>query len=104
MGGNASGVNIANIDNLGKVHPDTMWWHLRLGDVRERPFSAIWSDAEDMLLARLREHPRRLEGRCARCRFLDLCNGSSRVRAKIGAGSPWGEDPGCYLYDEEIAA
>ena len=37
--------------------------------------------------ARLREHPRRLEGRCARCRFLDLCNGSSRVRAKIGAGA-----------------
>ncbi|MBI5781217.1 MAG: heme d1 biosynthesis radical SAM protein NirJ [Rhodocyclales bacterium] len=103
-GGNASGVNVANIDNLGKVHPDTMWWHLRLGDVRERPFSAIWSDPDDALLARLRQHPRQLEGRCARCRFLDLCNGSSRVRAKIGAGSPWAEDPGCYLYDEEIAA
>ena len=22
-----SGVNVANIDNLGHVHPDTMWWH-----------------------------------------------------------------------------
>ena len=26
-GGNASGVNVANIDNLGEVHPDTMWWN-----------------------------------------------------------------------------
>ena len=24
-GGNASGVNVANIDNLGTIHPDTMW-------------------------------------------------------------------------------
>ena len=30
-GGNASGVNIANIDNLGHVHPDTMWWDYDLG-------------------------------------------------------------------------
>src|SRR5690606_23527453 len=35
-GGNSSGVNVANIDNLGDVHPDTMWWHYKLGNVRER--------------------------------------------------------------------
>jgi len=28
-GGNSSGVNIANIDNLGNVHPDTFWWITR---------------------------------------------------------------------------
>ena len=33
-GGNSSGVNIANIDNLGNVHPDTFWWHYSLGNVR----------------------------------------------------------------------
>ena len=38
-GGNASGVGVANIDNLGEVHPDTMWWHYALGNVRARPFS-----------------------------------------------------------------
>ncbi|HFA59745.1 MAG TPA: radical SAM protein, partial [Rhodospirillales bacterium] len=38
-GGNASGVNVANIDNLGNVHPDTFWWHYSLGNVKERPFS-----------------------------------------------------------------
>ena len=39
-GGNASGVNIANIDNLGEVHPDTFWWDYPLGNVKDRPFSA----------------------------------------------------------------
>ncbi len=44
-GGNSSGVNVANIDNLGNVHPDTFWWDYTLGNVRQRPFSAIWRDA-----------------------------------------------------------
>ena len=52
-GGNASGVNVANIDNLGNVHPDTMWWHHTLGNVRERPFSAIWMDTSDPIMAGL---------------------------------------------------
>ena len=41
-GGNSSGVNIANIDNLGEVHPDTMWWNYSLGNVKTRAFSDIW--------------------------------------------------------------
>ena len=58
-GGNSSGVNVANIDNLGHVHPDTMWWHHDLGSVRERPFSAIWADTSDPLMAGLKAHPGR---------------------------------------------
>jgi Fe-coproporphyrin III synthase len=50
-GGNASGVNVANIDNEGRVHPDTMWWDYSLGNVRERPFSEIWEDRSDPLMA-----------------------------------------------------
>jgi len=46
-GGNSAGVNIANIDNLGNVHPDTFWWDHSLGNVRERPFSEIWTDLSD---------------------------------------------------------
>ncbi|GAB2181632.1 heme d1 biosynthesis radical SAM protein NirJ [Denitratisoma sp. agr-D3] len=101
-GGNASGVNVANIDNLGTVHPDTMWWHVPLGNVRERPFSAIWSDLSNPLLAGLRQHPRAVGGRCGDCRYLSICNGSSRVRAEQAGGDVWGEDPACYLTDEEI--
>ena len=34
-GGNSSGVGIANIDNLGHVHPDTFWWDHSLGRSEE---------------------------------------------------------------------
>ncbi len=102
-GGNASGVAVANIDNLGWVHPDTMWWHERLGNVRERPFSKIWSDRSGPLMAGLAARPRAVGGRCAGCRWLALCNGNSRVRAERVFGDRWAEDPGCYLTDREIA-
>lgn len=103
-GGNASGQNVANIDNLGEVHPDTMWWHYKLGNVRQRPFSEIWQDVSDPLMAGLKQHPRPVTGRCAGCRFLSICNGNTRTRAHQVTGDFWAEDPGCYLTDEEIAA
>ena len=102
-GGNSTGVNIANIDNLGNVHPDTFWWSYSLGNVRERPFSEIWQDMSDPLMAGLRQSPRPLKGRCGACRYLDICGGNTRVRAYQLTGDFWAEDPGCYLDDEEIA-
>ncbi len=102
-GGNASGMNVANIDNRGHVHPDTMWWHHDLGSVRERPFSAIWNDTTDPLMAGLKRRPRPVTGRCADCAHLDICNGNTRVRAFQLGGDWWAEDPGCYLTDNEIA-
>ncbi len=102
-GGNASGVNVANIDNLGNVHPDTMWWHYTLGNVRERTFGEIWQDVSDPLMAGLKQRPRPVKGRCASCAYLMICNGNTRVRAQQTSGDPWAEDPGCYLTDEEIA-
>ncbi|GJL81334.1 MAG: heme d1 biosynthesis radical SAM protein NirJ [marine bacterium B5-7] len=101
-GGNSSGVNIANIDNLGMVHPDTMWWDYSLGGVRERPFSEIWEDTRDPLMRGLKSKSRPLEGRCAVCTHLDICGGNSRTRAWQLTGNPWAEDPGCYLHDDEI--
>ena len=101
-GGNSSGVNVANIDNLGNVHPDTMWWHYTIGNVKARPFSAIWSDLSDPIMAGLKKHPRDVGGRCGACAYFDVCNGNTRVRALRITGDPWAEDPGCYLSDEEI--
>ncbi|MCU7920845.1 MAG: heme d1 biosynthesis radical SAM protein NirJ [Candidatus Thiodiazotropha sp. (ex Epidulcina cf. delphinae)] len=103
-GGNASGVNIANIDNEGRVHPDTMWWDYTLGSVKERPFSEIWRDTSDPLMAGLKLTHRPLEGRCADCCHRSVCGGNSRTRAWRLTGNPWAEDPGCYLTDEEIAS
>lgn len=101
-GGNASGVNVANIDNLGNVHPDTFWWHHNLGNVRERRFSEIWQDTSDPLMAGLKAVPRQIKGRCGECHYFDVCGGNTRVRALQLTGDPWQEDPACYLSDAEI--
>lgn len=101
-GGNSSGVNIANIDNLGNVHPDTFWWDYTLGNVKTRPFSAIWLDTTDPLLAGLKAQPRRVKGRCGACLYFDICGGNTRVRAHQLTGDAWAEDPGCYLDDDEL--
>ncbi len=101
-GGNSSGVNISNIDNVGNVHPDTMWWHYSLGNVRERPFSSIWVDTSDPVMAGLKARPRNIGGRCNRCCHFDICAGNTRIRALQLTGDPWAEDPACYLTDREI--
>ena len=101
-GGNSSGVNIANIDNLGEVHPDTFWWHYPLGNVKTRPFSDIWMDTSDPVMAGLKQRPRKVGGRCGKCAFFDVCGGNTRVRAFQLTGDPWAEDPACYLSDQQI--
>jgi len=101
-GGNASGVNVANIDNLGNVHPDTFWWHYHLGNVKQRPFSDIWNDVSDTVMAGLKQSPRPLQGRCGDCHYQRICNGNTRVRAMQISGNVWAEDPGCYLTEQEI--
>ncbi|MFK5984224.1 MAG: heme d1 biosynthesis radical SAM protein NirJ [Pseudomonadota bacterium] len=101
-GGNSSGVNISNIDNLGNVHPDTMWWNYNLGNVKDRPFSEIWEDLSDPLMAGLKQHPRPVQGRCGSCNYLDMCNGNTRVRAWQTTKDFWAEDPACFLLDNEI--
>jgi len=103
-GGNASGVNVANIDNLGNVHPDTMWWDCTLGNVRSRAFGDIWRDTRHPIMAGLKARPRRIKGRCGGCAYFEVCGGNTRVRALKVSADPWAEDPGCYLDDEEIAA
>ncbi len=101
-GGNNSGIRIAAVDDLGNVHPDQFWWHYTLGNVRERKFGDIWADTSEPLLGGLRERKGRLKGRCARCQYLELCNGNLRVRAEAAYGDVWAEDPACYLTDREI--
>jgi heme d1 biosynthesis radical SAM protein NirJ len=101
-GGNSSGVNIANIDNLGDVHPDTFWWHYGLGNVRQRPFSEIWQETSDPIMKGLKARPRLIKGRCGSCRYFNICGGNTRVRALQLTGDPWAEDPACYLTDAEI--
>jgi len=101
-GGNASGVNVANIDNTGTIHPDTYWWNHALGNVKTENFSDVWRDTQDQLMQGFRQKPRPVKGRCAQCKHLAICGGNTRTRAFAQTGDAWAEDPGCYLNDVEI--
>lgn len=102
-GGNSTGVGIGCVSWDGNVLPDQFWRQHTLGNVRQRKFSEIWTDGAPGLLANLRRRKELLTGRCARCRWLDICNGNFRSRAQAATGNLWGDDPACYLTDAEIA-
>jgi radical SAM protein with 4Fe4S-binding SPASM domain len=99
---NSSGVGIGCIDFNGKVHANQFWGHYDLGDIHEKPFSAIWSNDEEPLLKGLRHRRDYVKGRCRLCKFFDACGGSLRVRADLYFNDPWAPEPACYLTDEEI--
>lgn len=100
-GGNSSGLGVANIDTLGRVHPDTYWSDYTIGNVKTARFSDLWT-GDDPMLAQLRRRPRPLKGRCGACAFKAVCGGNTRIRALQLTGDPWAEDPACYLDNAEI--
>lgn len=102
--GNSTGIGIGCVDNVGNVHPDQFWRSHTLGNVKEMPFSSIWMDTSDPIMAGLKNRKPLLKGRCAQgnCRWLDICNGNFRARSAAIYDDPWMQDPACYLTDEEI--
>lgn len=106
--GNSSGNGIACVSWDGEVYADQFWRHQSFGNVKDRPFSEIWTDTsrttpESELMYRLKDKRPWVTGRCATCRWLDICGGNFRVRAEAATGDLWAPDPACYLTDEEIA-
>jgi Fe-coproporphyrin III synthase len=99
--GNNSGRGIGCVSWNGDVHADQFWRHYSFGNVCERPFSEIWTDLSNPLMKQLKDKKKYVHGRCADCRWLDVCGGNFRVRAEA-VGDLWGCDPACYLTDEEI--
>ena len=59
-------------------------------------------DEGRLVLNLFKERKRHVKGRCARCRWLDVCGGNFRARAEAVTGDLWAPDPACYLTDEEI--
>lgn len=105
--GNSSGNGIGCISWDGEVHADQFWRHFSFGNVKERPFSEIWSDVsrtteQSELMYRLKDKRPFVKGRCAQCKWLDICGGNFRVRAEAATGDLWESDPACYLTDAEI--
>ena len=101
-GGNSSGQGIGCVNWDGSVYADQFWRQHSFGNILSRPFSQIWSDLTNPLMAQLKDKKRYVKGRCASCRWLDICGGNFRARAEAVSGDIWGEDSACYLTNEEI--
>ncbi|XPV75275.1 MAG: 12,18-didecarboxysiroheme deacetylase [Desulfovibrio sp.] len=100
--GNSTGRGIGCISWDGKVHADQFWRNHTFGNVLERPFSEIWTDPNIELLHKLKDKRPYVKGRCAKCKFLNICGGNFRARAEAYYDDIWAQDPACYLTDEEI--
>jgi Fe-coproporphyrin III synthase len=100
--GNNSGRGIGCVSWDGSVYADQFWRHYSFGNVRERPFSEIWNDLSNPLMSQLKNKKNHVKGRCAQCKWLDVCGGNFRVRAEATTGDIWAPDPACYLTEEEI--
>ncbi|MBF0573761.1 MAG: 12,18-didecarboxysiroheme deacetylase [Desulfamplus sp.] len=100
--GNNSGRGFGCISWNGDVHPDQFWREKVLGNVKERPFSEIWTDATNEFLMKLKDKKSHVKGRCATCKWLAVCGGNFRARAESIKGDPWDHDPACYLTEDEI--
>lgn len=102
-GGCSAGVKMVNVDPEGYVYPCQFWRSGCLGKFPERSFQEIWYDENNSLLKALREKAAYLKGKCGRCRYNTVCGGC-RVRAEASEGDIWGEDPACYLTEDEISS
>ncbi|HEV8658566.1 MAG TPA: SPASM domain-containing protein, partial [Thermoanaerobaculia bacterium] len=71
---------------------------LKAGNVKNESLAEIYRSSE--LFVALRDH-RRLNGKCGRCEFRDLCGGS-RARAWSMTGDVFASDPLC-AYQPEVA-
>jgi radical SAM protein with 4Fe4S-binding SPASM domain len=98
-GGCSAGDRVANVDPQGNVYP-CQFARSRdffVGNIRERPFSALWMDSAHPVLARFRQKPAYVGGKCRECGYFDLCGGGCRVRAYAKNGDFSGEDPFCFV-------
>ena len=103
--GNSTGIGIGCVSWDGSVHADQFWRHHSFGNVKERKFSEIWTDTNDELMSGLKNRKPLIKAnadRCARCKWLDICNANFRVRAEAVYDNVWADDPACYLTKEEI--
>ncbi len=100
-GGCSAGDRVANIDPCGNVYPCQFARsdEFLIGNIREKRFSELWADPVNPVLARFRERPRDLRGKCGCCSHRDLCGGGCRVRAYEASGVFSADDPFCFVED-----
>jgi radical SAM protein with 4Fe4S-binding SPASM domain len=104
-GGCSAGTRVANIDTRGNVYPCQFARadEFLVGNVQDRPFSRIWGDGTNPVLARFREKEARFGGKCGTCIHRELCGGGCRVRAHAVEGDFLAEDPFCFIAGDSDA-
>lgn len=84
------GITFCFISHTGDIQP-CGYFDMQLGNVRERPFSQIWTDSP--VFADLRDYSR-LKGKCGACEYKGVCGGC-RARALSATGDYLAEEPYC---------
>jgi len=75
--GNNSGRGIGCVSWDGAVHADQFWRHYSFGNVKRTAFLRDLMDTSNPLMGKLKEKKKHVKGRCAECRWLDICGGTS---------------------------
>ena len=104
-GGCSAGTRVANIDSHGNVYPCQFARseNFFVGNIKNLPFSRIWGNNANPVLAQFREKQACFGGRCAGCTYRELCGGGCRVRAYAVNGDFFAEDPFCFVEENSIA-
>ncbi len=84
------GITFCFISHVGDVQP-CGYFDMQLGNVKERPFSEIWTDSP--VFADLRDYSK-LKGKCGACEYKGVCGGC-RARALSATGDYMEEEPYC---------
>lgn len=84
-----AGIAYCIISPRGDVQP-CAYLDLRVGNVREIPFSRLWQESPVFLRLRTEEYG----GHCRRCAYRRVCGGC-RARAYYYSGDYMGEEPWC---------
>jgi radical SAM protein with 4Fe4S-binding SPASM domain len=92
--GCSAGRGFVYIKPNGEVWP-CPFVEVSCGNVRETPFSTIWT--ESPVFADLRAREERLQGQCGECEYRRLCGGC-RGRAWATTGDYLAEDPSCFIH------
>jgi radical SAM protein with 4Fe4S-binding SPASM domain len=91
--GCAAGRGFVYIKANGDVWP-CPFMEINTGNVREKPFEAIWRESDVFINLRNRENT--LKGKCGKCSYKKICGGC-RGRAMAYGGDYLSEDPSCFI-------
>ena len=97
MGGCSAGKRVANIDPSGNIYPCqfAQFDEFLVGNIRDRPFSSLWNDPGNRVLAAFRAGESDPGSQCGACGWQEVCDMGCRVRAYVQRGDLDGGDPLC---------